>query len=168
MKKIMLLLVLCAAAFISNAQKNGGDYNAAIGARFGTTYYDIVSFSYKKFTNAKGALEFNAGFGSHGYGGYNTATLSGALSYQWHFDIPVEGLKWFVGGGATVFNTFSEGNDYEGFGFGLFPTGGIDYKFPTIPLNLTADVRPTFLVASPSYYNSVYTNFGFAVRYTIK
>lgn len=155
-------------SFVTQAQKTGSEYSSAVGARFSDTYYDLVSFSYKKFLNSRGAIELNAGFGSRGYYDYASTTLSAAVAYQWHFDIPVEGLKWFVGGGATIFNTFSKGDRYHGFGLGVFPTGGIDYKFAAIPLNLTADVRPTFLITSPSYYNSVYPNVGFSVRYTIR
>ncbi len=175
MKKIVLLLLVSASlfSFSAYAQKRGSDYKSAIGGRFGNTYYDVFSFSYKTFITDPGALELNAGFGAKGYGNYNTATLSAAISYQHHFDIkPVQGLKWFVGGGATIFNTFSKkDNDYtgySGFGLGIFPTGGIDYKFASIPLNLTADARPTFHVVSPGYYNSVYGNFGIAARYTFR
>ena len=40
---------------------------------------------------------------------------------------------------------------------GYFPTGGADYKFGKIPLDVSVDIRPTFRVASPTYYN--YENF---------
>lgn len=168
MKKIALLLIVAFSfSGIINAQR-GGNYKTALGIRFGNTYYDAFSFSYKNFTTKNGALELNVGFGSRGYDDYSASTMQFALGYQWHFDFPVEGLKWFVGGGATLFNTFSDGEKYSGFGFGIFPTGGIDYKVNSIPLNLSFDLRPTFLIASPSYYNSAYSNVGLAIRYTIK
>ena len=168
MKKIVLLLIVAVSYSLNLKAQDGSDYKSAIGIRLGSTYYDVFSFSYKTFISAQGAIELNAGFGSKGYGeGNHASTLSFAGSYQHHFDIkPVNGLKWFIGGGATIFNTFSDNNTYEGFGFGIFPTGGIDYKFPTIPLNLTADVRPTFQIVTPSYYNSFYGNVGIAARYT--
>ena len=62
---------------------------------------------------------------------------------------------------------FSDYDDYDGFGFGIYPTGGVDYKFSNIPLNLTADIRPTFLVANPNNHNNGFIgNLGIAARYT--
>jgi hypothetical protein len=168
MKRILFLVFFTAGIVSASfAQSNSQDYKSAIGARLGSTYYDLLSFSYKSFITEQGALELNAGFGSKNYD-YSTATLSAAISYQHHFDIkPAPGLKWFVGGGLTVFNTFSDHHEYEGFGFGIFPTGGVDYKFNGIPLNVSADVRPTIHVVGPSYYNSFYGDFGIAARYTL-
>ena len=173
MKRIALFFVAMVSISATLKAQDGSNYKSAIGGRLGTTYYDVLSFSYKNFISKQGALEFNAGFGAkkydHSDGHYNATTLSFALTYQHHFDIkPVEGLRWFIGGGATIFNTFSDGDEYDGFGFGIYPTGGIDYKFSGIPLNLTADVRPTIHVVGPGYYNSFYSNFGLAVRYTLK
>jgi len=169
MKKNALLLFLVVA--ISATSLAQSDYKSAIGGRLGSTYYDLLSFSYKNFVSQQGALEFNAGFGSKGYhdhdNNYHTTTLSAALTYQHHFDIkPAPGLKWYIGGGMTLFNTFSDHHDYEGFGVGIYPTGGIDYKFNDIPLNLSADIRPTVHIVGPDYYNSYYGNFGIAARYT--
>lgn len=169
MKKFALFLMAVVSISASVKAQNGSDYKSAIGGRLGSTYYDVLSFSYKSFITRQGALEFNAGFGARGYGDYHAATLSAAITYQHHFDIkPVAGLRWFIGGGATIFNTFSKGDRYEGFGFGLYPTGGIDYKFRGVPFNVTADVRPTIHVVGPGYYNSFYGNFGIAARYTFK
>ncbi|HTG57529.1 MAG TPA: hypothetical protein VL943_14730, partial [Niabella sp.] len=87
-----------------------------------------------------------------------------------HFDIkPVDGLKWFVGGGVVVSNTFSNNKYYKGVGVGLFPTGGADYKFKKIPLAVSADVRPTFNIVEPfdyNDYNNFYPNVGVSARYT--
>lgn len=150
------------------------DYKSAIGGRLGTTYYDLLSFSYKTFITPQGAIEFNAGFGAKHYDhDYQTFTPSIAGTYQHHFDIkPVDGLKWYIGGGLVMYNTFAddkhdEHGDYDGFGLGIYPTGGVDYTFSNIPLNLSADVRPTINLTGPSYYNSFYGNFGIAARYTI-
>ena len=167
MKKIALLLFF--AAGITATSFAQSDYKSAVGVRLGSTYYDVLSFSYKSFIiGDRGALEFNAGFGARNYVHDNAFTISAALTYQHHFDIkPVEGLRWFVGGGLTIYNSFSKYHDYEGFGFGIYPTGGVDYKFRGIPLNVSADVRPTVHVTGPGYYNSFYGNFGIAARYTL-
>ena len=168
MKRIVLLLIIAAGISSHTKAQDGSDYKSAIGMRLGTTYYDVVSFSFKTFISAPGAIELNVGFGSKGYAHGNAGTLSFAGTYQHHFDIkPVDGLKWFIGGGATMFNTFSDYDEYDGFGFGIYPTGGVDYKFSNIPLNLTADIRPTFLVANPNNGNDGFIgNLGIAARFT--
>ncbi len=166
MKKAVAFLIGVMSIGAAYAQ---GDYKSAIGGRLGTTYYDIISVSFKTFITKSGALELNGGFGTRSYAYDNATSVSGAVSYQHHFPIKsVDGLKWFIGGGVTIFDAFSEYEHYDGFGFGIFPTGGVDYKFPKIPLNVSADVRPTFHITSPDYYNSFYTNLGLSARYTFK
>ena len=44
-------------------------------------------------------------------------------------------------------------NGYSGIGFGLFPTGGVDYKYRKIPQVVSDNIRWSFRVASPVYYN---------------
>ena len=115
--------------------------------------------SYKFFITDAGALELNAGFGLKSilllmvtYNGYaKPFTFAISASYQHHFEIPVRGggLYWFIGGGLTAYRAFSSYGDYDGFGFGLFPTGGVDFKIPRIPLAVSADYRPTFFVTKP-------------------
>ena len=168
MKKIVFLLLVAATVSLNVKAQDGSDYKSAIGMRLGTTYFDRVSFSFKTFLSSQGALELNVGFGSKGYDHGDAETLAFSAAYQYHFDIkPVEGLKWYIGGGATMFNSFSDHDDYDGFGFGIFPTGGVDYKFSNIPLNLSADVRPTFLVSNPNNGNDGFIgNMGIAARFT--
>jgi hypothetical protein len=165
MKKSGLVLIAVLMVAAINAQSS---YKSAIGGRFGTTYYDLFSVSFKTFITKPGALEFNAGFGSKSYEHDNKAVSgSVAIAYQHHFPIGnIEGFKWYIGGGAVVYNSNSDHDDYNGFGFGVFPTGGVDYKIGNIPLNVSADLRPTIFVTGPGYYNSYYGNFGIAARYT--
>lgn len=168
MKKLLCAIcVFICVAITSNAQEVGG-YQRGIGLRAGAGYYDIVSASFKAFVTVPGAIELNLGF-RPSYSVYGQSHLSFSASYQHHFPIgSIEGLKWFIGGGAIAYNTFSKYNDYKGFGVGLFPTGGVDYKFGNIPLNVSADVRPTIGIVRPSsYYNSFYAgNVGLSARYT--
>ena len=166
---LSITLILMVFSFVATAQD---DYKNAIGLRLATpeSYYNIFSFSYKTFISNAGALELNAGGGSKGYGltgdRYHPFGLSVSGTYQYHFDIPVSGLRWFVGGGAVMYNSFSGKNNFRGFGFGIYPTGGIDYKFHLIPLNLTADDRPTIFLTSPDYYDSFHAyDFGISARY---
>ncbi len=170
MKKIFIGISLL---IISSAALAQDDYKNAIGGRFAPdSYYDFMAFSYKGFVTEAGALEFNAGGGSRGfYSGGRTRrpfAMSVSGTYQHHFDIPLRGLRWFVGGGLTAFNSFHSDGKVRGFGFGFYPTGGIDWKIPNIPLNLSADYRPTIFVVRPDIGDAFEAaQFGFVVRYTL-
>lgn len=174
MKKLLLSFGLAFA--MAGAAKAQSDYQSAIGIRLSNGYSDAVSGSYKTFVTEPGALEFNLGFRGRSYGSFDWVTVAFSAAYQHHFEIkPVEGLRWYVGGGLTAFNSFSDNDAYKGFGLGIFPTGGIDYKFANIPLNLSADYRPTFSVVDPyddryGYkYDRFYGgNFGVSARYTFR
>lgn len=171
MKKIIFCTtILFASLLFSNAvnAQEDGSYSNGIGIRAGGGYYDLIAASFKTFVSEKGAIELNAGFRAYSVS-YKWFNLSFSASYQHHFDISsVEGLRWFIGGGATAFNTFSDYSGYRGFGLGVFPTGGVDYKFSNIPLNVSVDIRPTIGIIKPySYYNNFYAgNAGASVRYT--
>lgn len=167
MRKVFFVFASFIIALSVDAQS---DYKNAIGGRFGTTYYDVFSGSFKTFITKPGALEFNLGVGGRSYDhDYRTFAVSASAAYQHHFPIgKIEGFKWYVGGGLMVYNASNDSphGDYDGFGFGIFPTGGVDYKIKSIPLAVSADVRPTIFIAAPGYYNSYYGNFGIAARYT--
>ncbi|MBX3239220.1 MAG: hypothetical protein KIT80_10590 [Chitinophagaceae bacterium] len=171
MKNVLLGLVFL---LVSATVMGQSDYKAAIGGRLApTSYYDFMAFSYKAFVTDAGALEFNAGGGRRGYyyEGRNRHpfTIAASGSYQHHFKIPLNGLQWFVGGGLTAYNAFHGNTHFKGFGFAFFPLGGIDWKVPNIPLNLSADYRPSIFVTRPSYLGDSFeaTQFGFSVRYTL-
>lgn len=174
--RVALSIVFLSGFFtVSLKAQDGSDYKSGIGLRAGGGYYDIVSASYKTFITAPGALELNLGL--RPYTGWFHLSFSGA--YQHHFPIgSIEGFKWFVGGGLIGVNTFSKYDYDDGFRLGIFPTGGVDYKFANIPLNVSADIRPTYMIVRPDidkntypYYVSPYSRFyagnvGASVRYT--
>lgn len=172
MKRVVVtfhVVLLLSFSAVSLQAQDGGSYKSGIGLRAGGGYYDVVAASFKTFVTTPGAIEINVGFRPYGITGYSWFNLSGSVSYQHHFPIGnVEGLRWFVGGGLTAFNTFSSYDTYKGFGLGIFPTGGVDYKFGNIPLNVSADIRPTISIIRPySYYSSFYAgNAGVSARYT--
>jgi hypothetical protein len=181
MKKMLILSGLAVLAFSTAFSQT--TYQSAIGLRIGTGYSDLFSASFKTFlADGPGALELNLGVKpsytyNYGYPGspsyYNSdiTIMSFSASYQYHVPIrALDGLQWFVGGGLTLTNTFSDMDGYSGFGLGIFPTGGVDYKFGNIPLDVSVDIRPTFRIVSPTYYTyeSVYfPDFGFSARYTL-
>ena len=180
MPTLICLAVLVGALNISGfAQK---PYQKGIGLRVSPSYYDLVSATYKFFISDAGAIDLNAGFGlrSYVYHSYvgNTPVADNvkpflfaiSAAYQYHFEIPVRGggLAWFIGGGVTGYKGFSSKGDYDGFAFGVFPTGGVDFKIPHIPLAVSADYRPTIFFSQPSHYDSFYGgNFGVSARYTL-
>jgi len=176
MKKLTTYIIAGLFLSIINLSAHAQDdseYQKGIGLRVGGGYYDLAAVSYKTFLgDGPGAVELNLGFRPYTYSylsGYNWVNLSFSASYQHHFPIgAVDGLKWFIGGGATAFNTFSKYSNYKGFGLGVFPTGGADYKFKNIPLNVSADIRPTIGIIKPYvYYSSFYAgNAGVSARYT--
>ena len=137
--------------------------------RFGGGYYDLVSASFKFFMSEPGAVELNLGIRTYGIPGFNWTNVGFSASYQHHFDIgAVEGLRWFVGAGGTVANSFSSYDAYSGFQAGVFPTGGVEYTFK-FPLVVSADIRPTFYFLDPYDYDS-YNSFqigngGLSARY---
>jgi hypothetical protein len=177
MKKIFFCLtaalgLLATGHRVAAQDLTGSNYKSAVGIRLGGGYYDVVAGSLKTFITEPGAIELNLGVrGDRGFG-YNWVNLSVSGTYQHHFEIPaVDGLKWFIGGGLTAYNSFSKYDERDGFGLSIFPTGGADYKFENIPLNVSVDVRPSIQIVRPydDIYNGFYIgNFGAAVRYTFR
>jgi len=163
LKFLALALLLSASGLWAQS-----DYKQSIGVRLGNGYYDVASAAYKTFMTKQAALEFDLGIRPYSIVGFNWFNVSVSGGYQHHFDIkPVEGLKWFVGGGVVASNSFSTYDAYKGFNVGIFPTAGADYKFSNIPLAVSADIRPTIhLVEAYKYYNSFYPNAGVSARYT--
>ena len=141
MKKLIFIfsLVVC-CVFAAQAQS---EYKSAIGLRLGYP----LSVSYKQFISDPGAIEVFAGFRNYsGYGWFNVGGL-----YEHHSAITsVEGLKWYVGGGANLFFwNFDKGFNNDGAAntsIGLMGALGLDYKFANAPFNLSVDWLPTLFV----------------------
>lgn len=169
MKKLILLLtIICSLQMTMNAQS---DYKSAIGVRIGG-YYDLYAASYKFFISDPGAIELNLGIKPFNTNlllvKYNLTIFSLSGAYQHHFPIAsVEGLQWYAGAGATAYSSISNIEAYKGFGFVPFITGGADYKFAKIPLNLSADFRPGINIGGIDFYKSFYFTGGIAARYTL-
>lgn len=171
LKRCLGVFLLVSGISISTIAQT--DYESAIGLRIAPeSYYDLFTVSYKTFVSDASAFELNVGVGTRGYSYHNSSyhpfNISASGAYQYHFETKLSGFKWFVGGGLALYQSFSGSRNYRGFGFGFFPTGGVDYKFPLIPLNLSADYRPTILVARPDNHDTFHaTNFGISARYVI-
>jgi hypothetical protein len=123
---LILTLVICSACINHLFAQ---DYKVAIGIRFSTPSPTLSnSVSVKYFMNDRDALEGLISFGTRfGIGGlYEIHQLIGGTP----------AFTWFYGGGAYI---GTESNTTY-----LGPTGiiGLDYKFPSAPVNLSLDWKP--------------------------
>ena len=161
MKKLIFTFVLLVACcFAAQAQ----DYKTAVGLRFGYP----TSITLKHFISEQGALEGIIGF--RGYSGYSWVNIGGL--YEHHNAFPdVEGLRWYYGGGASLFFwNFDNGFANDGASntsIGIMGALGLDYKFANAPVNLSLDWLPTFFVNGyGNGFGAGYT--GLSARYTFK
>jgi hypothetical protein len=133
------LLVLCASTALIQAQ----DYKSAIGGKLG---YGLVA-SYKTFLNEKSGIDI---FGGIHWGG----SLMGGVNYSIHADIKsVDNLRWYYGAGANFFSWTSIGYDWAE--VGVSGNIGLEYTFDDIPLNLSLDYVPTFVVYETDDFDNV-------------
>lgn len=111
--------------------------------------------------------------GYHGVG----SDMNLTLLYEYHGDIPVDGLRWYAGAGifAGHFKLKNKYTDaWEGYYgktnstyFGMSGILGAEYKIKNFPLAVSADWQPSFLFNS-GYYDSGFTAEygGVGVKYT--
>lgn len=162
MKKLVLLFSMIFVFALAN-QANAQNYQSAIGLRLGSP----LAVSYKFFVSEPAAFELYLGYRSYGVG--YTFLNPGAM-YQYHWPINgVDGLSWYVGGGASLYlynfkDNYCSGCD--GLAFGVNGALGLDYKFADAPINLSADWLPTIVIAGD------FSGFGggygaLAARYTL-
>lgn len=160
MKKILFSLFICLGFAVTQLSAQQ-DYKTAVGVRLGVP----LSLSFKQFISEKGAVEAFGGFKSYsGYGWFNVGAM-----YEHHKAIPaVDGLAWYVGGGAAAyFWNFDFTTDESTTSFSVLGCIGLDYKFANIPLNLSVDWVPAYS------FNSYASGFGggygaLSARYVIK
>lgn len=147
-----ILLSLLASVLLFSAAR-AQDYRLALGLRLSNSSPTLNnSVTAKYFVTDKNALEGIVSFGSR-FG-------LGAL-LEIHKPLNnAGGLNWFYGAGAYV--GFGNGDTYLG------PTGitGLDYKFPSVPLNLSLDWKPELDII-PSI-NFVPDAFALSARFTFK
>lgn len=162
MKKILFVFLFAFGCFFATSNAQG--YKSAIGLRLGYP----LSVSYKQFISEPGAIEVFAGFRSWSY--YSWFNV-GAM-YQHHFPITsVEGLQWYVGGGASAyfwnFKDLFPGDNSTSTSFAILGDLGLDYKFANAPVNLSVDWVPAFYLNG--YGNGFAAGYGgLAARYTLK
>ncbi|RZL36815.1 MAG: hypothetical protein EOP00_29140 [Pedobacter sp.] len=138
---------------------NTTSYKAAIGLKF---IYG-VALTGKVFISQNSALEGILKYNGAGGLGSNIA-FSGL--YEYHSPINgVDGLRWYVGGGGHV-NYFSwKDSDVDAVTtFGVAGVLGLEYKFANLPLAISADWQPAYIISNPSGFSA--ENGGIGVKYT--
>ena len=161
MKKILFIVILMVSCLAVDAQ----DYKKAIGARVSNDF----GVSFKYFLKENHAIEAIATLRTFGGLGYRWTYFRVGGLYQVHQQFPdVEGLRWYYGGGATASIYTGEYANFttsSNVGIGLHGVVGLDYKFADIPLNLSLDWMPGFIIGS--YYDGLTPGYGgLAGRYT--
>ncbi len=152
MRRITKTLPLAVVLFCIAATAHAQDYRFGIGLRLSNSTPTLnSSVTGKYFVTERSAVEGLVSFGSR-FG------MGALLEIYQPFSTP--GLKWFYGGGFYV--GWQDKNTYLG------PTGiiGLDYKFPNVPINLSADWKPE-LDITPRI-NFVPDAFAVSIRFTLK
>jgi hypothetical protein len=142
-KTIAIFLITFCGFFSAIAQENTLGIRLTSGAEI----------SYQRLLNEKNRLELNFGWG------WNTTALTGF--YQWVNPL-TEGLKWYIGPGASL--GFYNNNGKNGTNIGIGGTIGIEYNFD-IPLQLSLDWRPMLNFGGSYDSNYGSTNIGLGIRY---
>jgi hypothetical protein len=145
-------------------------YSSAVGLRFLWGVALTGKHFFKEHHAAEAIFRFR---GYHGVG----SDMNLTLLYEYHGDIPVEGLRWYAGAGVFA-GHFRLKNKYmdawEGYYgkrgstyFGMSGILGAEYKIKNIPLAVSADWQPSFLFNS-GYFDSGFTAEcgGLGVKYT--
>lgn len=166
MKKLITCSLLVMAFLFCNNNLNAQAYNNGIGLRLGWGY----GLTFKHFVNEKAAIEGILNYRSYGITGYSYNYLRITGLYLVHSPIAsVEGLQWYFGGGA-MFQSW--GGDFDKYlpsekttNIGIVGALGLDYKFAGVPISITADWLPTFIIGG--YGNGFASEAGgLAIRYT--
>lgn len=166
MKKIITILAVAIGVMFFAQNASAQEYKNGIGIRFGWGY----GLSYKHFFNEKSALELVGNYRSYGVTGYKYNYIRVTGLYLIHNKISaVDGLQWYFGGGA-MFQTW--GGDFKDYlpdenttNIGIVGALGLDYKFANVPISITADWLPTYILSG--YGNGFGGEAGgLGVRYT--
>jgi len=171
MKKIFLA-ALCISVFgfinTISAQETTNEtstvvsdsYKTAVGIRLSSSPAIVSnSISIKHFINEKMAIEALLSFGD--------PLAIGAL-VEFHKPLSTPGLQWFYGaGGYLAFGkeySPEKNRDLNKTYFGAQGVVGLDYKFASIPLNLSLDWKPELNLVSDINFEPA--AIGFSARFT--
>ncbi len=162
MKKLLsILIVVLVAGTFNNAFSQ--DYKSAIGLRLSSNAAVVGNaITFKQFINEKTAIE-----GLVSFGGSDKPIAFGALA-EFHKPLSTPGLQWFYGAGAYLgfgkeYNATKNVDEHKTY-FGGQGVVGLDYKFASIPLNLSLDWKPELNLVSDINFEP--SAIGLSVRFT--
>lgn len=156
MKKFLLIVLLSCCAFLFSNDTQAQDYDLAVGARFGNG----LGFSAKKTLNDRAKLE-----GILYLGGFNSFGVTGLYEITKNIS-DIDELTWYYGGGLTAFTGYD-----AGLALGLDGIIGIEWNFSNIPLNVSADFKPTIFgvgTEATKVFPGIGTSTAITVRYIIR
>ena len=148
MKKFLTSLFAVALIFAATARANAQDYSTAVGVNLGPA----MGISAKHFISARSAIE--AGF-SYNIGA--DAPMVAAV-YQYHIPLASQ-FNLYVGGGINIGAIRVDRNSE--FAFGLDPTIGFEYAFPSAPIAIAIDYKPAINLNCATLWDEV----AFKVRF---
>ena len=146
---------------VKNESAIGTTYRTAIGIRLSNNA-PIVSnaITLKHFLNEKTAIEGLISFGQD-------LVSFGALG-EIHKPFSTPGLQWYYGGGAYLgFGKeydVNKAKDVNTTFFGAQGVVGLDYKFASIPINISLDWKPELNLVSEINFEPA--AIGFTARFT--
>lgn len=151
-KKVSIFMF--AFVFLAAVAANAQTYQTALGAKFYTGDGSVGGLNIRYSNAVNTALEGSLLF----YSGH--VGLEGLYEYQAPIN-GAEGLQYFVGGGAMLGLGTGKGNSTA---FALRLTGGLDYKIPNAPLDVSLGLDPFFYLAP---YTSSTLALGIGLRYVL-
>lgn len=146
----------------SVVQHSEQPYKAALGIKF----LWGISATGKFFVKDNAAFEAIVHY--DGMGGLGTALNLTAL-YEYHGSFAVPGLRWYLGGGASLgyikLKGFEDSElDSSSFSYGVDGVAGLEYKIDKLPIAISVDWQPGYTLNSGGGFAS--KSGGFGVKYT--
>ena len=143
-----------------NASAISTDYKTAIGIRLSSSAPIVNNaITVKHFIKDNTAVEAYVGFS-------DPLALGAMLEFYKPFSTP--GLQWYYGGGGYLGfgKTYdvNKARDVNTTYFGAQGVVGIDYKFASVPINLSVDWKPELNLVSDITFEPA--AFGISARFT--
>ncbi len=159
MQKIIAGLLLSTAISFAS-QSSAQEYKTALGVRLSSSAASVNnSISIKHFINEKAAIEGLFSFGD---------PLAFGVLLEAHKPLASAGLQWYYGAGGYLsfiktYNPNKAKNETNA-NFGAQGVLGLDYKFASVPLNLSLDWKPELNIVSDINFEPA--AIGFTARFT--
>jgi len=145
---------------VANTSAIGTDYKTAVGIRLSNNAPIVANaITLKHFLNEKTAIE--------GFFSFSDPFSLGAL-FEVYKPLTTPGLRWFYGGGAYLgFGKEYDPNKQRNVNtnyFGGQGVVGLDYKFASVPINISLDWKPELNLISDINFEPA--AIGFSARFT--